>query len=181
MHLRRYSKQKVFAFEFPFYVEHVEVIERHAMPIASKHKETIGNDGAGVTVPGRWSLTRRLCQVLIIIILRKALLFSFQSFLLDQSVRLFEAGVGVLNQIGVPHRDRSGRREIWLKQTIMGSVISCACHSRLNLRLWLSLSCLGAQSHSILCVSSGASEARRLSLDLPWRIGAQFRLSFSET
>ena len=65
------------ALEFALYVKHVEVIERHAMPITSEDEHTIPNNCASMTITSRWTLALSLRQGFIIVILRQTGSFSF--------------------------------------------------------------------------------------------------------
>ena len=77
----------------------MKIIKWHAVSVAAKNKEAVPNQRSRMTISRRRSFTLRLGQVLVVVVVGEALLFSFGHSLLNQRIGFLKARVGVFNQI----------------------------------------------------------------------------------
>ena len=91
----------------------MEVIEWHVVSVASEHEETVADDHPRVPIASWRSLARSLGSILVVLVARvHPILLLVHGSLLDLVEGLLEAGVCILNEEGVLHRDGSWRLQL---------------------------------------------------------------------
>lgn len=155
------GEQVLLASELSSNVKHVEIVEGHAVSVATKNEKTFTEDHTCVSIACWRPLALSLSQRLIVVVLGQPLSFSLQSFLLYHLIGLLETGIGILYQIGAPHRDRSWRLQV------NDTIINRSGDAGLDLGLWLSLAFLATHVHSSLTDPSCSQGHRPLGFDFP--------------